>query len=182
MIGIDNDYPKKYALMPIIKKGLQNMPALSSSSEEEWFKNLDIKNKDSEEPVIAYIAMECFLLSQTITYNGKGGRFEQYKIVFSNNIHDFSIKVLPFCNIDGVNTSGLIVRNIFDSLEETKECEQSANHYLIETSGIFLKLEEKLVAQKNAARKIKIIKEQLKINKELAIEKRYNKVLHKQNK
>ncbi len=123
-------YPYKYALMPIIEQA-------------GWTKGVPGWEVGSIEKVVAYVAMECYLLQKTITYDNNGNFNEKYLIVFAKASHDFSTEVYPYDKMYGVNTTGVLVNYIFDTLEEAKSYEQEINNDLVKESCIYSKAAEK---------------------------------------
>ncbi len=124
------NFPEKYALMPIMKQ----------TGWETGLPGWEIKRV---EEVVAYVAMECYLLEEVINYYKNGTNKSKFLVVFAKSKHDFSTEIKPFDNVYGVNTSGQYVDSIYDELEEVKLQETIINKKLIEESGRYYPVDKR---------------------------------------
>ncbi len=140
MKKINNGYPLKYALMPITKQvGWINRPG--------W-------ELERDEQVVAYVAMECYLLQEVITYKENGTNSAKYLVVFAKSDHDFSTEVYPYQNIIGIKTTGQYVDYLFNSLEDAHKYEKIANDKIIEESGKYDSKDTRLIIKEEAKSRI----------------------------
>ncbi len=133
-------YPQKYSLMPVIKQvGWTRRPG--------WECERDMQ-------VVAYVAMECYLLQEVINYNGNGTSAVKYLVVFAKSPEDFSTEVYPGKMIYGVNTTGEYVNYVCDTLEEAMVLERIENDKIVEEAGMYASASERQDLKNDAIKTI----------------------------
>lgn len=114
-----NNYPIKYAVMPIIEQ-------------TGWASGLN--DLEREYGVVCYIVSKCYLVGREEKYNRNGNTLCNYKVVFpyqKDNLHRYLLRVEPSYNCDGKCSNSTNVDKVFDSFEEAKEETEKKNKEIL---------------------------------------------------
>ena len=137
-----NNYPIKYAAMPIIEQ-------------TGWYPGLH--ELEREYGIVCYIVSKCYVVGREEKYNMYGNTLCEYKVVFSygkDNQYGGLSRVEPeFCLMNGRCNNSTNVDKVFDSFEEAKEeTEEVVNYYqeiesMIEENSTDLVVNDKVKEQ-----------------------------------
>ena len=113
-----NNYPIKYAAMPIIEQ----------------------TGRDSEYRVVCYIVSKCYVVGREEKYNMSGNTECKYKVVFPyerDNLHRYLSRVEPSYNCYGECRNSTNVDKVFDSFEEAREDALKKNKKIVNKKNFF---------------------------------------------
>lgn len=115
-----NNYPIKYAAMPIIEQ-------------TGWYPGLH--ELEREYGIVCYIVSKCYVVGREEKYNRYGNTICEYKVVFSygkdNQYGDLSRVEPEFCLMNGRCNNSTNVDKVFDSFEEAKEETEKKNKEIL---------------------------------------------------
>ena len=126
-----NNYPIKYAVMPIIEQ-------------TGWYPGLN--ELEREYGVVCYIVSKCYLVGREEKYNMYGEVDCKYKVVFpyeKDNLYDGLSRVEPeFCLIDGMCYNSINVDKVFDSFDEAKEDAEKKNKEILSKELCYIRVDD----------------------------------------
>ena len=115
-----NNYPIKYAVMPIIEQ-------------TGWYPGLH--ELEREYGIVCYIVSKCYVVGREEKYNRYGNTLCEYKVVFSygkdNQYGDLSRVEPEFCLLNVRCNNSIDVDKVFDSFEEAKEETEKKNKEIL---------------------------------------------------
>ena len=150
-----NNYPIKYAVMPIIEQ-------------TGWYPGLH--ELEREYGVVCYIVSKCYVVGREEKYNRNGNTLCNYKVVFpykKDNLHRYLLRVEPSYNCDGKCSNSITVDKVFDSFEEAKEEAKKKNEEIVKRKISFLHCDDNFLQNVSLLRK----EQEEKINKYRKIER-----------
>ena len=126
-----NNYPIKYAAMPIIEQ-------------TGWYPGLH--ELEREYGVVCYIVSKCYVVGREEKYNMYGNTLCEYKVVFSygkDNQYGGLSRVEPeFCLMNGRCNNSTNVDKVFDSFEEAKEETEKKNKEILSKELSFIRVDD----------------------------------------
>ena len=126
-----NNYPIKYAAMPIIEQ-------------TGWYPGLH--ELEREYGIVCYIASKCYVVGREEKYNRYGNTLCEYKVVFSygkDNQYGGLSRVEPeFCLMNGRCNNSTNVDKVFDSFEEAKEETEKKNKEILSKELSFIRVDD----------------------------------------
>lgn len=126
-----NNYPIKYAVMPIIEQ-------------TGWYSGLN--ELEREYGVVCYIVSKCYVVGREEKYNVYGNTLCEYKVVFSygkDNQYGGLSRVEPeFCLMNGRCNNSTNVDKVFDSFEEAKEETEKKNKEILSKKLSFIRVDD----------------------------------------
>ena len=126
-----NNYPIKYAVMPIIEQ-------------TGWVPGLN--ELEREYGIVCYIVSKCYVIGREEKYNRYGNTECEYKVVFpykKDNRYDGLSRVEPeFCLMDGRCYNSINVDKVFDSFEEAREDANKKNKEILSREFSFIRLDD----------------------------------------
>ena len=156
---MENNYPIKYAAMPII--------------EQVGF-TYGINELEREYDIVCYIVSKCHLISNLTKYKKDGSTILEHEVVFPYRLSDFSKwkRVFPEYNLYGQCTNSIKVDKMFDSYEDALKYVLDKNEKLCEKAYTYLPFSKDLVdeikSKKNEfgikLKEYKILEEQILLN------------------
>ena len=126
-----NNYPIKYAVMPIIEQ-------------TGWYPGLH--ELEREYGIVCYIVSKCYVVGREEKYNRYGNTICEYKVVFSygkdNQYGDLSRVEPEFCLMNGRCNNSTNVDKVFDSFEEAREDANKKNKEILSREFSFIRLDD----------------------------------------
>lgn len=126
-----NNYPIKYAAMPIIEQ-------------TGWYPGLH--ELEREYGIVCYIVSKCYVVGREEKYNRYGNTLCEYKVVFSygkDNQYGGLSRVEPeFCLMNGRCNNSTNVDKVFDSFEEAKEETEKKNKEILSKKLSFIRVDD----------------------------------------
>ena len=126
-----NNYPIKYAVMPIIEQ-------------TGWYPGLH--ELEREYGIVCYIVSKCYVVGREEKYNRYGNTICEYKVVFSygkDNQYGGLSRVEPeFCLMNGRCNNSTNVDKVFDSFEEAKEETEKKNKEILSKELSFIRVDD----------------------------------------
>ena len=126
-----NNYPIKYAVMPIIEQ-------------TGWYPGLH--ELEREYGIVCYIVSKCYVVGREEKYNMYGNTLCEYKVVFSygkDNQYGGLSRVEPeFCLMNGRCNNSTNVDKVFDSFEEAKEETEKKNKEILSKELSFIRVDD----------------------------------------
>ena len=126
-----NNYPIKYAAMPIIEQ-------------TGWYPGLH--ELEREYGIVCYIVSKCYVVGREEKYNRYGNTICEYKVVFSygkDNQYGGLSRVEPeFCLMNGRCNNSTNVDKVFDSFEEAKEETEKKNKEILSKELSFIRVDD----------------------------------------
>ena len=126
-----NNYPIKYAVMPIIEQ-------------TGWYPGLH--ELEREYGIVCYIVSKCYVVGREEKYNRYGNTICEYKVVFSygkDNQYGGLSRVEPeFCLMNGRCNNFTNVDKVFDSFEEAKEETEKKNKEILSKELSFIRVDD----------------------------------------
>ena len=126
-----NNYPIKYAVMPIIEQ-------------TGWYPGLH--ELEREYGIVCYIVSKCYVVSREEKYNRYGNTICEYKVVFSygkdNQYGDLSRVEPEFCLMNGRCNNSTNVDKVFDSFEEAKEETEKKNKEILSKELSYIRVDD----------------------------------------
>ena len=126
-----NNYPIKYAAMPIIEQ-TGWVPGLNELEREYW--------------IVCYIVSKCYVVGREEKYNMYGNTLCEYKVVFSygkdNQYGDLSRVEPEFCLMNGRCNNSTNVDKVFDSFEEAKEETEKKNKEILSKELSYIRVDD----------------------------------------
>ena len=126
-----NNYPIKYAVMPIIEQTGQ-YPGLHELEREYG--------------IVCYIVSKCYVVGREEKYNRYGNTICEYKVVFSygkdNQYGDLSRVEPEFCLMNGRCNNSTNVDKVFDSFEEAKEETEKKNKEILSKELSYIRVDD----------------------------------------
>ena len=126
-----NNYPIKYAVMPIIEQ-------------TGWYPGLH--ELEREYGIVCYIVSKCYVVGREEKYNRYGNTICEYKVVFSygkdNQYGDLSRVEPEFCLMNGRCNNSTNVDKVFDSFEEAKEETEKKNKEILSKELSFIRVDD----------------------------------------
>lgn len=126
-----NNYPIKYAVMPIIEQ-------------TGWYPGLH--ELEREYGIVCYIASKCYVVGREEKYNRYGNTICEYKVVFSygkdNQYGDLSRVEPEFCLMNGRCNNSTNVDKVFDSFEEAKEETEKKNKEILSKELSYIRVDD----------------------------------------
>ena len=126
-----NNYPIKYAVMPIIEQ-------------TGWYPGLH--ELEREYGIVCYIVSKCYVVGREEKYNRYGNTICEYKVVFSygkdNQYGDLSRVEPEFCLMNGRCNNSTNVDKVFDSFEEAKEETEKKNKEILSKKLSFIRVDD----------------------------------------
>ena len=126
-----NNYPIKYAVMPIIEQ-------------TGWYPGLH--ELEREYGIVCYIVSKCYVVGREEKYNRYGNTICEYKVVFSygkdNQYGDLSRVEPEFCLMNGRCNNSTNVDKVFDSFEEAKEETEKKNKEILSKELSYIRVDD----------------------------------------
>ena len=126
-----NNYPIKYAVMPIIEQ-------------TGWTPGLH--ELEREYGIVCYIVSKCYVVGREEKYNRYGNTICEYKVVFSygkdNQYGDLSRVEPEFCLMNGRCNNSTNVDKVFDSFEEAKEETEKKNKEILSKELSYIRVDD----------------------------------------
>ena len=126
-----NNYPIKYAAMPIIEQ-------------TGWYPGLH--ELEREYGIVCYIVSKCYVVGREEKYNRYGNTICEYKVVFSygkdNQYGDLSRVEPEFCLMNGRCNNSTNVDKVFDSFEEAKEETEKKNKEILSKELSYIRVDD----------------------------------------
>ena len=126
-----NNYPIKYAVMPIIEQ-------------TGWTPGLH--ELEREYGIVCYIVSKCYVVGREEKYNMYGNTLCEYKVVFSygkDNQYGGLSRVEPeFCLMNGRCNNSTNVDKVFDSFEEAKEETEKKNKEILSKELSYIRVDD----------------------------------------
>ena len=126
-----NNYPIKYAAMPIIEQ-------------TGWYPGLH--ELEREYGIVCYIVSKCYVVGREEKYNMYGNTLCEYKVVFSygkDNQYGGLSRVEPeFCLMNGRCNNSTNVDKVFDSFEEAKEETEKKNKEILSKELSYIRVDD----------------------------------------
>ena len=126
-----NNYPIKYAVMPIIEQ-------------TGWYPGLH--ELEREYGIVCYIVSKCYVVGREEKYNRYGNIICEYKVVFSyekdNQYGDLSRVEPEFCLMNGRCNNSTNVDKVFDSFEEAKEETEKKNKEILSKELSYIRVDD----------------------------------------
>lgn len=126
-----NNYPIKYAVMPIIEQ-------------TGWYPGLH--ELEREYGIVCYIVSKCYVVGREEKYNRYGNTLCEYKVVFSygkdNQYGDLSRVEPEFCLMNGRCNNSTNVDKVFDSFEEAKEETEKKNKEILSKELTYIRVDD----------------------------------------
>jgi len=140
-----NNYPIKYAVMPIYEQ-------------VGW--NHGLNELEREYDIVAYIVSKCFIISETKKYKIDGSLKKEYQVVFPyrNDEYDIWIRTEPRFGFQRQVMNTIIVNDVYESYEDALEDAKSKNEKIKEKKISLLNIDNNLFKEID---KIKIEHEEL---------------------
>ena len=153
-----NNYPIKYAVMPIIEQ-------------TGWVPGLN--ELEREYGIVCYIVSKCYVVGKEEKYNMYGETDCKYKVVFpykKDNLHRYLSRVEPSYNSYGCSNS-TTVDKVFDSFVEAREDASKKNKKIVNKKISFLHCDDNFLQNVSLLRK----EQEEKVNKYKKIERMMEK-------
>ena len=125
-----NNYPIKYALMPIIEQ-------------TGWTHGMH--ELEREYGVVCYIISKCYVIKETKKYNINGTSDIKYQVVFPYEYHEYSgwKREEPSFNlINNGCTNAVTVDKLYDSFEEAKKDKKEKNEEIHKSKYVYMRFED----------------------------------------
>lgn len=126
-----NNYPIKYAVMPIIEQ-------------TGWYPGLH--ELEREYGVVCYIVSKCYVVGREEKYNMYGETDCKYKVVFpyeKDNRYGVLSRVEPdFCLMNGRCNNSIDVEKVFDSFDEAKEDAEKKNKEILSKELCYIRVDD----------------------------------------
>ena len=126
-----NNYPIKYAVMPIIEQ-------------TGWYPGLH--ELEREYGIVCYIVSKCYVVGREEKYNRYGNTICEYKVVFSygkdNQYGDLSRVEPEFCLMNGRCNNSTNVDKVFDSFDEAKEETEKKNKEILSKELSYIRVDD----------------------------------------
>ena len=154
-----NNYPIKYAVMPIIEQ-------------TGWSPGLN--ELEREYGVVCYIVSKWYVVSREETYNVYGNIGCKYKFVFpykKDNLHRYLLRVEPSYNCYDKCSNATTVDKVFDSFEEARADAEKKNKKIVNKKISFLHCDDDFLQNVSLLRK----EQEEKVNKYRKIERMMEK-------
>ena len=150
-----NNYPIKYAAMPII---------------EQTGRAPGLNELEREYRVVCYIVSKCYVVGREEKYNMYGNTECKYKVVFPyerDNLHRYLLRVEPNYNCYGECRNSINVDKVFDNFEEAREDALKKNKKIVNKKISFLHCDDNFLQNVSLLRK----EQDEKVNKYRKIER-----------
>lgn len=125
-----NNYPIKYALMPIIEQ-------------TGWTHGMH--ELEREYGVVCYIISKCYVIKETKKYDINGTSDIKYQVVFPYEYHEYSgwKREEPSFNlINNGCTNAVTVDKLYDSFEEAKKDKEEKNEKIHKSKYAYMRFED----------------------------------------
>lgn len=154
-----NNYPIKYAVMPIIEQ-------------TGWYPGLN--ELEREYGVVCYIVSKCYVVGREEKYNRYGNTICEYKVVFpykKDELHRYLLRVEPDYDFYGRCSNYINVDKVFDSFEEAREDASKKNNKIVNKKISFLHCDDDFLKNVSLLREA----QEEKVNKYRKIERMMEK-------